>query len=62
VAPEADLDMIAAVAPAMIHYRKIVAHRPMDQEFAERLVDAVILPLVTGRTTQVPEPALVAGA
>jgi hypothetical protein len=34
----------------------------MDQEFAERLVDAVILPLVTGRTTQVPEPALVAGA
>jgi AcrR family transcriptional regulator len=45
----ADLDMIAAVAPAMIHYRKIVAHRPMDQEFAERLVDAVILPLVTGR-------------
>jgi hypothetical protein len=42
--------MIAAVAPAMIHYRKIVAHRPMDQEFAERLVDEVILPLVTGRT------------
>jgi AcrR family transcriptional regulator len=48
--PGADLDMIAAVAPAMIHYRKIVAHRPMDQEFAERLVDEVILPLVTGRT------------
>ncbi len=45
----ADLDMIAAVAPAMLHYRKVVAHLPMDLEFAERLVDSVILPLVTGR-------------
>jgi AcrR family transcriptional regulator len=44
-----DLDMVAAVAPAMVHYRKVVAHRPMDAEFAERLIDTVILPLTTGR-------------
>lgn len=44
-----DLDMVAAVAPAMVHYRKVVAHRPMDAEFAERLIDTIILPLATGR-------------
>ncbi|HYQ77406.1 TetR/AcrR family transcriptional regulator [Cellulomonas sp.] len=48
-APGVDLDMVAAVAPAMVHYRKVVAHRPMDAEFAERLIDTIILPLATGR-------------
>ncbi|HEY0189452.1 MAG TPA: TetR/AcrR family transcriptional regulator [Cellulomonas sp.] len=61
VAPGADLDMIAEVGPAMIHYRKMVAHLPMDREFAERLIDSVVLPLVTGRTTVAPAPAEVAG-
>jgi AcrR family transcriptional regulator len=40
-----DLDMVAAVAPAMIHYRKSVAHLPLDTAFVERLLDSVILPL-----------------
>lgn len=60
VHPDADLDMISAVAPAMIHYRKLVAHLPMDQAFAERLVDSVVLPLVTNPACVVPEPEAVA--
>lgn len=60
VHPDADLDMISAVAPAMIHYRKLVAHLPMDQAFAERLVDSVVLPLVTNPAYVVPEPEAVA--
>lgn len=63
-APGVDLDMIAAVAPAMVHYRKVVAHRPMDAEFAERLIDTVILPLATGRPSDAAagEQALLADA
>ncbi|VTR77139.1 TetR/AcrR family transcriptional regulator [Cellulomonas hominis] len=60
--PDVDLDMLAAVAPAMVHYRKVVAHLPMDAEFAQRLIDKVILPLATGSITSAPDPALVAGA
>lgn len=59
-APGADLDMIAAVAPAMIHYRKVVAHLPADAAFVARLVDSVILPLATGQTAALPEAALAA--
>ncbi|MEV7972925.1 TetR/AcrR family transcriptional regulator [Cellulomonas sp. NPDC089187] len=55
VHPDADLDMIAAVAPAMIHYRKMVAHLPMDEAFAERLVDSVVLPLVANPAAMLPE-------
>ncbi|QZN86761.1 TetR/AcrR family transcriptional regulator [Cellulomonas sp. C5510] len=53
--PDADVEMITAVALAMVHYRKVVAHRPMDAAFAARLVDAVILPLATGRLTSARE-------
>jgi AcrR family transcriptional regulator len=60
VHPEADLDMISAVAPAMIHYRKLVAHLPMDTEFLERMIDSVVLPLVANPAHAVPEPAAVA--
>ncbi|WP_454051633.1 TetR/AcrR family transcriptional regulator [Cellulomonas sp. Marseille-Q8402] len=60
-APGVDLDMVAAVAPAMVHYRKVVAHRPMDAEFAERLIDTIILPLATGRAAVAPDPVLAAG-
>ncbi|MBN9326823.1 MAG: hypothetical protein BGO38_05270 [Cellulomonas sp. 73-145] len=44
-----DLDMVAAVAPAMISYHKTVEGKHPDQEFLVRVVDSVILPLVTGR-------------
>ncbi len=60
VHPEADLDMISAVGPAMIHYRKLVAHLPMDAEFLERMIDSVVLPLVANPAFVVPEPATVA--
>ncbi len=58
--PDADVEMITAVALAMVHYRKVVAHRPMDAAFAARLVDAVILPLATGRLTSAAEREAVA--
>lgn len=63
VHPGADLDMIAAVAPAMIHYGKAVAHVAIDQAFAERLIDSVVLPLVANpayHAEDVPEPATAA--
>ena len=40
--------MVAAVAPAMIAYRKIVAGHRIDDEFVEQMIDSVILPLVIG--------------
>ena len=47
-APDVDLDMVAAVAPAMISYRKMVAGQHVDDEFVMRMIDSVILPLATG--------------
>ena len=46
--PDVDLDMVAAVAPAMIAYRKVVAGQRIDDEFVVQMIDSVILPLVTG--------------
>ena len=46
--PDIDLDMVAAVAPAMISYRKMVAGQHVDDEFVVRMIDTVILPLATG--------------
>ncbi|WP_426595006.1 TetR/AcrR family transcriptional regulator [Cellulomonas sp. McL0617] len=40
-----DLEFVAAVAPAMISYRKIVAGLPVDDAFVARVIDSVILPL-----------------
>lgn len=54
-APGVDLDMVAAVGPAMVHYHKVVTHQPMDAAFAERLVDTVIEPLATGRPALLPD-------
>jgi AcrR family transcriptional regulator len=49
--PDVDLDMVAAVAPAMIAYRKMVAGQRIDDEFVVQMIDSVILPLVTGPTS-----------
>ncbi|MET0788504.1 MAG: TetR/AcrR family transcriptional regulator [Cellulomonas sp.] len=46
--PDIDLDMVAAVAPAMIAYRKMVAGQKIDDEFVVQMIDTVILPLATG--------------
>ena len=43
-----DLDMVAAVAPAMIVYRKMVAGHVIDDEFVTQMIDSVILPLAVG--------------
>jgi AcrR family transcriptional regulator len=41
-----DLDMVSAVAPAMISYRKMVAGQRVDDDFIVKMIDSVILPLV----------------
>ena len=46
--PDIDLDMVAAVAPAMISYRKMVAGQKVDDAFIVQMIDSVILPLATG--------------
>ena len=43
--PDIDLEMVAAVAPAMIAYRKMVAGQSVDDEFVVHMIDSVILPL-----------------
>jgi AcrR family transcriptional regulator len=43
-----DIEMVAAVAPAMIAYRKMVAGQRIDDEFVVQMIDTVILPLATG--------------
>ena len=40
-----DLEIVAAVAPAMITYRKMVAGQRIDDEFVTQMIDSVILPL-----------------
>ena len=40
-----DLEMVAAVAPAMIAYRKMVAGHRIDDEYVAQMIDSVILPL-----------------
>ena len=46
--PDIDLDMVAAVAPAMISYRKMVAGQKIDDAFILQMIDTVIMPLATG--------------
>lgn len=53
VPADIDLDMVASVAPAMITFRKMVAGMRIDDEFVERLIDSVIIPLATGRPAAV---------
>lgn len=49
-----DLEMVAAVAPAMIAYRKMVAGQRVDDEFVVQMIDTVILPLATGSQPALP--------
>jgi len=46
--PDIDLEMVAAVAPAMISYRKMVLGQKVDDAFVLQMIDSVILPLATG--------------
>lgn len=46
-----DLDIVSAVAPAMISYRKMVAGLKVDDDFIVRMIDSVILPLALGPST-----------
>ena len=42
---DVDLDMVSAVAPAMMSYRKMVAGLKIDDAFVVQMIDSVILPL-----------------
>lgn len=50
--PDVDLDMVSAVAPAMMSYRKLVAGLKIDDAFVVKMIDSVILPLVIGPADQ----------
>ncbi|WP_425954892.1 TetR/AcrR family transcriptional regulator [Xylanimonas sp. McL0601] len=58
---DVDLEMVACVAPAMIAYRKVVAGQRVDDEFAVRMIDSVILPLTLAHPDR-PQAARVAPA
>ena len=52
-----DIDMVAAVAPAMISYRKMVAGMKIDDEFVVRMIDDVILPLALSQPSAAEPPS-----
>jgi hypothetical protein len=46
IAPVADIDTLALVIPAMVAYRVLMLHEPIDREFLVSLIDGVLLPAV----------------
>src|SRR4051794_8286031 len=46
IAPDVDLDTVTLIMPAMIAYRVLMLHRPVDREFLLSLIDGVLLPAV----------------
>ncbi|MFI9508114.1 TetR/AcrR family transcriptional regulator [Nocardia sp. NPDC052566] len=49
IADGADTDMIADVLPAMIFYRLLNIGDPLDGAYFERIVDSLLVPLLTGK-------------
>lgn len=48
VAPDADVELIATVVPAMcVHYAYVLGQQP-DEEFVGRLIDNIVLPAARG--------------
>lgn len=48
---DADVDLLAMVAPAMIAHRQLVERRPIDADYLMALIDGVVLPAArAGRT------------
>lgn len=48
IVDEADTELIADVVPAMIFYRLLDLDEPLEGGYYERIVDALIVPLLTG--------------
>ncbi|ROS75291.1 TetR family transcriptional regulator [Cellulomonas sp. PhB143] len=48
VPPGRDLDLLAAVVPAMVSYHRVIAGLPADREFLDRVLGEVLVPLATG--------------
>jgi AcrR family transcriptional regulator len=46
IAPVGDIDTLALVMPAMVAYRVLMLHEPVDREFLLSLIDGVLLPAV----------------
>jgi AcrR family transcriptional regulator len=46
IAPVADIDTLALVVPAMVAYRVLMLHQPIEREFLVSLIDGVLLPAV----------------
>jgi AcrR family transcriptional regulator len=46
IAPVGDIDTLALVVPAMVAYRVLMLHEPVDREFLLSLIDGVLLPAV----------------
>jgi AcrR family transcriptional regulator len=49
IAPDADIDLIAAISPSMVTYRTLMLGEPVTREFIIRLIDEVILPAAGAR-------------
>lgn len=50
-----DLDLVHEIAPALVMFRLLMTGEPVDEQFAARLVDEVLLPLVERHTPDSPE-------
>ena len=48
ISPAADIDVVADIVPAVVFMRLLVTGEPVDEPFVARLVDSVLLPLLTG--------------
>ncbi len=51
--PDADIDVVADLVPAVVFMRLLVTGEPVDEQFVDRLVDSVLLPLLVGRSAVV---------
>ena len=46
--PDADLNLVNELTPALISFRTLVTGEPVDRDFHVRLVDTILLPLLQG--------------
>ena len=54
--PEADLELLHEVAPAMVFMRMVMTGEPVDEAFIVRIVDSVLLPILGGPTARPGQP------
>ncbi|MCM6778714.1 TetR/AcrR family transcriptional regulator [Nocardia sp. CDC159] len=50
IAPEADTELIAHIVPAMVFYRLLDQAGSVDGAFYERIIDSLVVPLLTGHS------------